>query len=165
MRIRQAHIDDGPRLWALRLEMLADAPLAYLDTLDRAVARGLREYHHRVEGWVTEPDRALFVAQLADRTDAALVGHLGVVDERGYAGLVMAYVSPDARGQGVLKGLVDAAAEWSKRVGRSDLLLEVMERNHRAIRAYQKLGFSVTGNRHPHPYLAPFMELEMMRPA
>jgi ribosomal protein S18 acetylase RimI-like enzyme len=88
-----------------------------------------------------------------------------VVDERGYAGLVMAYVSPDARGQGVLKGLVDAAAEWSKRVGRSDLLLEVMERNHRAIRAYQKLGFSVTGNRHPHPYLAPFMELEMMRPA
>jgi GNAT superfamily N-acetyltransferase len=160
VRIRQAHIDDGPQLWGLRLEMLADAPLAYLDTLDRAVARGLAEYHHRVEGWVAEPDRTLYVAE----HDAALVGHLGVVDERGYTGLVMAYVSPEVRGQGVLKGLVDAAAEWSKRAGRSELLLEVMERNHRAIRAYEKLGFTVTGNRHPHPYLTPFTELEMVRP-
>ena len=141
--------------------MLADAPLAYLDTLDRAVARGLREYHHRVCGWVTEPDRTLLVAEW----DGALVGHLGAVDERGYTGLVMAYVSPPARGKGVLKGLVDAAAEWSKRAGRQELLLEVMERNHRAIRAYEKLGFAVTGNRHPHPYLASFMELEMVRPA
>lgn len=161
MRIRRAHIDDGPQLWGLRLEMLADAPLAYLDTLDRAVARGLREYHHRVRTWVTEPDRALLVAV----RDGALVGHLGAVDERGYTGLVMVYVSPEARGQGVLKGLVDAASEWSKSVGRRDLLLEVMERNHRAIRAYEKLGFTVTGSRRPHPYLAPFMELEMTRVA
>jgi ribosomal protein S18 acetylase RimI-like enzyme len=87
------------------------------------------------------------------------------VDERGYTGLVMVYVSPEARGQGVLKGLVDAAAEWSKSVGRHVLLLEVMERNHRAIRAYEKLGFTATGNRRPHPYLRPFMELEMTRPA
>jgi GNAT superfamily N-acetyltransferase len=161
VRIRQAHIDDGPQLWGLRLEMLADAPLAYLDTLDRAVARGLREYHHRVRTWVTEPDRTLFVAE----RDGALVGHLGAVDELGYTGLVMVYVTPAARGQGVLKGLVDAAAEWSKRVGEDKLLLEVMERNHRAIRAYEKLGFTATGNRHPHPYLTPFMELEMTRPA
>ena len=161
MRIRQAHIDDGPRLWSLRLEMLADAPLAYLDTIDRAVSRGWREYRHRVHAWVTAPDRALFVAV----RDSALVGHLGVVDERGYTGLVMAYVTPAARGRGVLKGLVDAAAEWSKDAGRRELLLEVMERNHRAIRAYEKLGFTATGNRHPHPYLTPFMELEMVRPA
>jgi GNAT superfamily N-acetyltransferase len=161
VRIRQADIDDGPQLWSLRLQMLADAPLAYLDTLDRAVARGWREYHHRVEGWVRERDRALFVAV----RDGSLVGHLGAVDERGYTGLVMVYVSPQARGQGVLKGLIDAAAEWSKSTGRHELLLEVMERNHRAIRAYEKLGFTMTGNRHPHPYLAPFMELEMMRPA
>jgi GNAT superfamily N-acetyltransferase len=161
VRIRLAHIDDGPQLWALRLEMLADAPLAYLDTLDRAVARGLREYRHRVRAWVTEPDRALFVAE----RDGAPIGHLGAVDELGYTGLVMVYVSPAARGQGVLKALVDAAAEWSKRAGEEKLLLEVMERNHRAIRAYEKLGFTASGNRHPHPYLTPFMELEMTRPA
>ena len=159
MRIRQACIDDGPRLWALRLEMLADAPLAYLDTLDRAVSRGWREYRHRVHAWVTAPDRELFVAE----RDGALVGHLGVVDERGYTGLVMVYVTPAARGTAALKGLVDAAAEWSRVGGRRELLLEVMERNHRAIRAYEKLGFVATGARHPHPYLAPFTELEMTR--
>jgi GNAT superfamily N-acetyltransferase len=161
VRIRQAHIDDGPRLWALRLEMLADAPLAYLDTLDRAVARGLREYHHRVRAWVTQPDRMLYIAE----RDGEPIGHLGAVEERGRTGLVMAYVSPLARGQDVLKGLVDAAAEWSRTVGRRELLLEVMERNHRAIRAYQKLGFVATGTRHPHPYLSVFTELEMSRPA
>lgn len=161
MRIREAHIDDGPRLWGLRLEMLADAPLAYLDTLDRAVARGLREYQHRVRAWVTGPDRTLFVAE----RNSTLVGHLGAVDELGYTGLVMVYVSPSARGRGVLKGLVDAAAEWSRSAGEEKLLLEVMERNHRAIRAYEKLGFTATGNRHPHPYLRPFMEVEMARPA
>jgi GNAT superfamily N-acetyltransferase len=139
--------------------MLADAPLAYLDTLDRAVARGLREYHHRVRAWVTQPDRMLFVAE----RNGVLIGHLGAVDERGYIGLVMVYVSPEARGQGVLKGLVEAAAEWAHAVGRPELLLEVMERNHRAIRAYEKLGFVVTGARHPHPYLAVFTELEMAR--
>ena len=32
-------------------------------------------------------------------------------------------------------------------------------------RAYEKLGFTATGNRHPHPYLTPFTELEMVRPA
>ena len=161
MRIRQADIDDGPRLWALRLEMLADAPLAYLDTIDRAVSRGWREYRHRVHAWVTAPDRMLFVAE----RDGALVGHLGAVDERGYTGLVMVYITPSARGLGGLKGLVDAAAEWSRVRGRRELLLEVMERNHRAIRAYEKLGFEATGARHPHPYLAPFTELEMTRPA
>jgi hypothetical protein len=70
VRIRQPHIDDSPQLWAMRLEMLADAPLAYLDTLDRAVSRGLGEYHHRVRSWVTEPDRTLLVAERGD----ALVG-------------------------------------------------------------------------------------------
>lgn len=161
MRIRLAHIDDGPRLWALRLEMLADAPLAYLDTIDRAVSRGWREYRHRVHAWVTAPDRALFVAE----RDGTLVGHLGAVDQSGYTGLVMVYVTPPARGQSALKGLVDAAAEWSRAGGRRELLLEVMERNHRAIRAYEKLGFVSTGARHPHPYLTPFTELEMARPA
>jgi GNAT superfamily N-acetyltransferase len=161
VRIRLADIDDGPRLWALRLEMLADAPLAYLDTIDRAVSRGWREYRHRVHAWVTAPDRVLFVAE----RDGALVGHLGALDERGYTGLVMVYLTPTARGSGVLKGLVDAAAEWSRAGGRRELLLEVMERNHRAIRAYEKLGFVATGARHPHPYLKPFTELEMTRPA
>jgi GNAT superfamily N-acetyltransferase len=161
VRIRQAHIDDGPRLWALRLEMLADAPLAYLDTIDRAVSRGWREYRHRVHAWVTAPDRVLFVAE----DNGSLVGHLGAVDERGYTGLVMVYLTPSARGLGALKGLVDAAAEWSRAAGRHELLLEVMERNHRAIRAYEKVGFVTTGARHPHPYLEPFTEVEMSRPA
>ena len=104
MRIRQADIDDGPRLWALRLEMLADAPLAYLDTIDRAVSRGWREYRHRVHAWVTAPDRTLFVAE----RDGALVGHLVAVDERGYTGLVMVYLTPSARGQGACQQALNA---------------------------------------------------------
>jgi GNAT superfamily N-acetyltransferase len=161
MRIRRARIDDSPRLWGLRLEMLADSPLAYLDTLDRALARGLNDYADRVAAWTTDPDRALFVAE----ENGQLAGHLGAFAEGRHTSLVMVYVTPSRRGGGVLRGLVDSAAEWSRAGGRGELLLEVVERNIRAVRAYAKLGFVDTGRRNPHPYLPIFIELTMTRPA
>jgi GNAT superfamily N-acetyltransferase len=141
--------------------MLADAPLAYIDTLDRTLARGLADYRNRLAGWAAESGSAQFIAEEGDR----FIGHLGVFDHLGSTGLVAVYVSPDRRGQGVLGRLVDAAAAWARSADRPRLLLSVMERNHRAIRAYAKLGFVDTGNRSPHPYLPVFTEIEMSRPA
>jgi GNAT superfamily N-acetyltransferase len=141
--------------------MLADAPLAYIDTLDKALARGLADYRGQLAAWAAEPKHIQFVAEEGHR----LVGHLGAFEHFGATGLVMAYVTPERRGRGVLGGLVTAAAEWSRTAGRPELLLSVMERNLQAIHAYTKLGFVVTGNRNPHPFLPVFTELEMSRRA
>ena len=75
------------------------------------------------------------------------------------------YVSPAWRGQGLLAGLVDAVADWSRAAGRPQLLLEVVVGNDRAVRAYQRLGFVDTGVRLPHPSLPPLTELQMRRRA
>jgi GNAT superfamily N-acetyltransferase len=139
--------------------MLADTPLAYLDTLNALVERGIGDYLNRVRGWITDPDQAIFVAADGER----LVGHLRAFDEGGRTGLVMVYVTPAWRGRGVLDGLVDAASRWSGGQGRSQLALAVMQDNHRAIRAYEKLGFAATGVTFPHPHLPIFIEKEMAR--
>jgi GNAT superfamily N-acetyltransferase len=139
--------------------MLADAPLAYLDTLNGLVGRGIRDYLSRLKGWITDSDQALFIAT----EGARLVGHLRAFDDHGSTGLVMVYVTPQRRGRGVLAGLVDAAAAWSAEQGRSRLVLAVMADNARAIRAYDRLGFTATGITYPHPYLPIFTEIEMAR--
>jgi len=161
MRIRLVDIDDGPRLWDLRLEMLADAPLAYQDTLDAALARGMQDYVSRVGAWITDPTRAQFVAEDAGR----LVGHVAAFADSGYTAVIMVYVTPQWRGRGVLPELVDAVAAWSRASGRPGLLLSVMARNVRAIRAYRRLGFNETGLRYQHPHMPVFTEVEMTRPA
>jgi GNAT superfamily N-acetyltransferase len=52
------------------------------------------------------------------------------------------YVERAARGQGVGKRLVTAAAEAAQRIGVREICLAVNKRNHGAIRAYLALGFS-----------------------
>jgi GNAT superfamily N-acetyltransferase len=72
-------------------------------------------------------------------------------------------VSPAHRGTGVLAGLVDAVAAWSRAHGRPMLELDVVTTNGRAARAYAKLGFQNTGGPIAHPTIGPFREQRMKR--
>jgi len=51
------------------------------------------------------------------------------------------YVSPDHRGMGVNKLILDALFEWSKSKGVYTVCLDVYEKNQSAVRAYEKAGF------------------------
>jgi ribosomal protein S18 acetylase RimI-like enzyme len=74
-------------------------------------------------------------------------------------------VTPGRRGTGVLEELVETVARWSRSVGRDQLMLEVVVGNDRAVRAYQRLGFTDTGIRVPHPVHPTLTELQMRRSA
>ncbi|WFE30703.1 GNAT family N-acetyltransferase [Solwaraspora sp. WMMD791] len=158
---------------ALRLEMLADSPLAYLETLADAAARPHDEYAARVARAATGTTLAQFVAEAAAgpaqrRTGGRFVAHVGAhaaSDDPATTVLYAVYVSPPWRGQGLLGALLDAVADWSRTAGRPELLLEVVVGNDRALRAYQRLGFTDTGVRLPHPTLPDMTELQMRRPA
>ena len=56
-----------------------------------------------------------------------------------------------------------AVADWSATAGRDELMLEVVCGNERAVRAYQKLGFTDTGVRLRHPTIPALTELQMRR--
>ena len=160
---RVRHTDVG-RMRALRLEMLADAPLAFLETLAEAAARPHAEYAARIFQTVTGATNAQFVADPGGR----LVGHVGGVahpTEPGVTLLYAIYVTPTWRRTGLLADLIAAAAAWSRAQRRDDLMLEVVVGNERAYRAYQRLGFVDTGLRVPHPTIPTLRELQMRRRA
>jgi len=155
---------DAGRMRALRLEMLADSPLAFLETLAQAAARPHADYRRRIVQASTGGQLAQFVADPGGR----LIGHAGgtVLPEEPGATVVFAvYITPAQRGRGVLGDLVEAVAGWSVAMGRRELMLEVVVGNDRAVRAYERLGFEDTGVRVPHPIVPGLLELQMRRRA
>ena len=155
---------DAARMRALRLEMLADSPLAFLETVAQAAARSHEDYRRRITPASTGRTLAQFVADPGGR----LIGHAGgtVLAEDPLTTVVFAvYVTPAHRGTAVLESLVEAVAGWSRAAGRQELMLEVVVGNDRAVRAYEKLGFTATGVRVPHPVIPAMTEMQMRRRA
>nr|WP_320069222.1 GNAT family N-acetyltransferase [Micromonospora sp. RTGN7] len=157
---------------ALRLEMLADAPLAFLETLADAAARPHADYAARIASVAVGRRAAQFIADPgADRPGGPagrLVGHAGDAvwpDDPGLTVVYAVYVTPQRRGTGLLAELIEAVAAWSRQCGRPELMLEVVVGNDHAYRAYQRLGFVDTGVRVPHPKFPTLRELQMRRPA
>ncbi|MEU7848850.1 GNAT family N-acetyltransferase [Micromonospora parva] len=162
--IRRVRPEDAARMRALRLEMLADAPLAFLETLADAAARPHNEFAARVAYTSAGSSNAQFIADPGGR----LVGHAGgttAPNEPGVTVIYAVYVTPTWRGGGLLGELIDGVATWSRACGRPELLLEVVVGNDRAYRAYQRLGFKDTGVRVPHPTVPALTELHMRRTA
>ena len=139
---------DAARMRALRLEMLADSPLAFLETLAQAAARPHADYRRRIVQASTGGQLAQFVADPGGR----LIGHAGgtvLPEELGATVVFAVYITPTQRGRGVLQDLIEAVAGWSLAMGRNELMLEVVVGNDRAVRAYERLGFEDTGVRVP----------------
>jgi GNAT superfamily N-acetyltransferase len=160
--VHRVTVAEAARVRALRLEMLAHSPLAFLETLAQAAARPHADYRQRIAQVATGDHQAQFVAAL----DGRLVGNAGGVawPEDPRSTLIFAvYVTPSCRGTGVLKQLIDAVAGWSRAAGRHRLVLEVVAGNGRAIRAYRRLGFAETGERNPHPTIPGLLEWVMAR--
>jgi len=67
------------------------------------------------------------------------------------AWLAAVYVTPSARGSGLLARLLEPCVRWARDRGAPELRLEVHEDNLRAIVAYARLGFVLTGERRPYP--------------
>lgn len=156
---------DAARMRALRIEMLADSPLAFLETLAQAAARPHEQYRDRIGHASAGFELAQFVA---DPGAGRLIGHAGgtvLPDEPDVTVVFAVYVTPARRGMGVLVKLIEAVAEWSRAAGRPELMLEVVVGNDRAVRAYRRLGFVDTGVRVPHPTVPALTELRMRRPA
>ena len=155
---------DAARMRALRLEMLADSPLAFLETLAQAAARSHADYRRRISQAAAGSQLAQFVADPGGR----LIGHAGgtvLAEDPGTTVVFAVYITPASRGTGVLAELVEAVAQWSIAAGRHELMLEVVVGNDRAVRAYERLGFADTGVRVPHPVNPALTELQMRRPA
>jgi len=127
------------RTWRdLRLEGLRDTPIGFGRTYEE-------ERQRPDESWQTGGTRPGL--RVLARAGGRAVGMAGVFrDDTDLPVVYAVYVTPAARGQGVLAALVDVLAAWA---APDALVLDVHEDNARARRAYEKLGFTLTGGTTP----------------
>ena len=160
--IRTTSEADWQAVRAWRLEMLRDDPLAYAETLEHALYVDEPVWRMRAARGTT-PGQTSIVALDGERW----VGHMGgyIPDASTGPLLVGVYVAPDYRGDGagVSRLLLDAVEDWARGFG-DTLRLEVHEDNPRAIRFYEKLGFTRTGRSREYELEPGGLELEMIKP-
>ena len=160
--IRTTEEADWQDVRALRLEMLRDYPIAYAETLEHALDVDEAVWRMRAARGTTAGQTSI-VAIDGERW----VGHMGgyIPDAATGPLLVGVYVAPDYRGDaaGVSRLLLDAVEEWARSFG-DTLRLEVHEDNPRAIRFYEKLGFTLTGRSREYELEPGGLELEMIKP-
>ncbi|WP_083362694.1 GNAT family N-acetyltransferase [Microterricola viridarii] len=165
--IRRTTEQDWAETRALRLEMLADTPHAYLETVADAAARdeaGWRERARRTAG----PGAISLAAILTGGEETGRwVGTMAAILPEGAAGarLVGVYVAPDWRGAaaGVSGALLAGIEEWAGLHG-DVLTLEVHQDSTAARRFYKRHGFEETGAVHPYPLDRSRLEFEMAKP-
>ncbi|MGO4593535.1 GNAT family N-acetyltransferase [Leifsonia sp. 2TAF2] len=160
--VRASTEDDWQEYRALRFEMLQDAPIAFLETLEQARAHPDEHWRRRASNIV--PTSRLFAAVAEDgRWLGSMGGYQSAASHDPF--LVGVYVSPPWRGRehGMTDALLDAVIDWAR--GRGErLMLDVHEDNDPAIRTYLRRGFTFTGRTQPYPLDRTAEEREMSLP-
>lgn len=153
--------EDVARYRTCRLEMLADAPIAFTDSYAAAGARPDSYWVRRVQHGAARNDQLLLVAEAG----GAFVGSFtAVMHERGDCWIYGVWVHAQHRSAGVAKRLLDETRRWACDAGATRLMLHVNSTNDRARRFYEREGFELTGEKHPHAGFPHTDELEMRCP-
>ncbi len=150
--VRGVRADDWQNVRAFRLVALRDpmAAVAFLETVEQAIARPDEEWRSRAATHATGRTSAQFLAEAGDELIGSLTvfvrpagtpDYLDRVPEVDLPTVVGVYVSPPGRGLGVIDALLAAASEWARERRYRELTLDVHESNTVAIRAYQRAGF------------------------
>lgn len=145
-----------------RLQMLAEIPIAFGETLATARARSEAGWRSRtrLRGGV----RLVAIDERSGRWAGTMGGLIEA--QRGLLGalLVGVYVDPAYRGRsaGVTDALLDAVEEWARPLSRT-LALHVHEDNARARAAYRHRGFRDTGTTIPYVLDPATREVEMAK--
>ena len=155
--VREITQDDWEQMRDVRLAALAEAPSAFGSSYAREVAFTEVQWRGRIN------DRSVTFFARVYSADAAPAGLAGVYVDGGNANLVSMWVSPSARGLGVGKALIEAAAAWAKARDFGRLFLWVTESNTSARRLYDQCGFTPTGERQPLPSDPALTEIWMSR--
>jgi GNAT superfamily N-acetyltransferase len=152
--------DDWEAYRDIRLEMLRDTPMAYLETIDDALERDEEGWRDRAAARGSTP--SIRIAAITSEGD--WIGSMGCFIEDGVPVLVGVYVASPYRGDsfGVTSALMQAIEDWASAYS-ATIRLDVHESNARAKASYLKRGYVETGRTQPYPPDPEFVELEMVK--
>jgi GNAT superfamily N-acetyltransferase len=144
--VRPTTIADWQMLREIRLQGLQDAPDAFGSTYAGESAFEDSAWHQRA---ARDGSFIAFIPEVAASGAAGLAG--GYQEVPGVVELVSMFVRPQARGHGVGAALIDAVVGWAREKNATSVHLWVTETNSRALRLYERCGFTVTDERQPLP--------------
>jgi RimJ/RimL family protein N-acetyltransferase len=145
--VRRVQAGEWERVRDLRLRSLQDpvAALAFLDTFENASAQPDAFWRHRTAQAAQGGPNGQFVAVAEDGEWFGSATVIGDRDAAASALVVGVYVAEGHRGAGAVEALFDECAAWATEGGFTELVLEVHVDNHRAQAAYERCGFTRTG--------------------
>src|SRR5688500_4714869 len=126
VRVERLTVDEVPRVRAIRLRALADAPDAFGSTLAEAAARPPEIWAEQLQDLPTfvAVDDGLDIGMVRCEPDEARVDT---------ATLISMWVAPTARRRGAGDALIDAVIEWARTNGVKRLLINEVDDNAAAI--------------------------------
>lgn len=141
LSVRRLTGADAVAYRALRLEALADTPVAFGESVEEAGGRPDADWRELLSG-----DRAFF--GVFDGPDLLACANFSPepgekAKHRGW--LYGVYVSPRARGKGASNLLIGAVLDHARKEGAAQVHLGVWTENRPALGLYERFGFSTYG--------------------
>ena len=147
VQIRRAEPRDADALVALGRDVGAEPEGWLITTGGWRTAGEERRYLKAIRRW---EHAAVFVAEV----NGQVVGRLSVSRDQHPASRHVAdlglMVAAERRGQGIGRGLLEAAVDWARAAGVTKLELHVFPWNEPALRLYERFGFEREGVRRGH---------------
>lgn len=149
IEVRRTARSDGAVLRGVRLRALEDAPYAFGETLEAALAKPVSDFEADAIRHSTSNRSASFLA-LEGSEAAGMIG--AFFDETtGNPFICALWVTPTQRGTDLAQRLVAKAASWLFEQSAGSIFAWVVEDNSRAIAFYEKFGFIDSGQRQALP--------------
>lgn len=147
MRItRRLNPGEGHLYRAVRLAALHESPEAFSSRYEDAVARSDQSWADQAYSSATGSDRATFVT-LEDQP-VGLAALYRDKNDTDVGELIQMWVAPEVRGGSVANDLLLEVFRWAKSNRFAFVKAEVMKSNARALRFYEKFGFSFSDENH-----------------
>ncbi|MGA8303624.1 MAG: N-acetyltransferase [Thermoplasmata archaeon] len=161
MKIRRLLATDWEAFRILRLNALGRDPLAFGSTLEREMAYPEERWKKWTESSARGDEEATFVAE---PTQGYFLGMVGLFTDRAAYHLWGMWVTPEVRGQGIGRDLLDRVLSWAHSTSPNrPILLDVNPDQGVAVRLYESRGFRPTGQTTPLGHDAPAHVQEMAR--
>ncbi|MGI9280765.1 MAG: GNAT family N-acetyltransferase [Endozoicomonas sp.] len=147
LKIRTIKKSDWKTYKEIRLRSLKDSPEAFCNTYEYARKESDQQWQDRCR--IKSDQKAL---PLLAEVDGLVCGVAwGVIHrpEDTTANVYQMWVSPDARGLGLGRALLDSIVNWSRDQGMETVTLGVNTTNISAIALYQSMGFEVSDETEP----------------
>jgi len=138
--VRRIQIDEGELFKRMRLTALRESPFAFASTYKAALRRSPESWSEQANSTAQGSDRCTFIA-FSDDSPIAIAALYRTEEENDVGELLQVWVSPEHRGKGVARDLMDAVFQWASANGFRTAVATIGKDNVRAQRFYQKYGF------------------------